>query len=218
MARAHAIVRDPRSTEQLALDALVEMVRIAAAADSGRVFGTRQPSVRVHVTLSELRRGTGVAHLEGQTTAVSVQAVERLGCSDGLLGIVFDADGTALRHGRRRRLFTEKQRTVLAAIWGGCAAPDCDRPPSWTEAHHINEWRRDGGSTDVEDGILLCRHHHLLVHNNGWRVRRRGSDYLLEPPPRDAVRGAALHDETRVLTPKNSVHRRVRARAATVGG
>ncbi|MDP9028622.1 MAG: HNH endonuclease [Actinomycetota bacterium] len=211
-ARAAAIVRDERSTEQLALDALVEMVRIAAAADSGRVFGTRQPSVRVHVALSDLHRGAGRAHLEGQSSAVSVQTAKRLGCSDGLLGIVFDADGSALRHGRRRRRFTEKQRTVLAAIWGGCAAPGCDRPPSWTEAHHINEWKRDRGSTDVEDGILLCRHHHLLVHNNGWRVRRRGAEYLLEPPP-----GDDLHSGSQALTPKNPLHRRGRARAGRGG-
>jgi hypothetical protein len=174
-ARAEAIVRDTRSTEQLALDALVEMVRIAAATDSGRVFGTRQPSVRVHVAFSDLQRDTGSAHLEGQMSAVSVQSAQRMGCSDGLLGILFDADGSALRHGRRKRLFTDKQRDALAAVWGGCAAPDCDRPPSWTEAHHINEWQKDGGSTDVEDGILLCRYHHLLVHNNGWRVRRDGT-------------------------------------------
>jgi hypothetical protein len=202
-ARAEAIVRDERSTEQLALDALVEMVRIAVATDTGRVFGTRQPSVRVHVTLAELRRGVGVAHLEGQTAGVSVTTAERLGCTDGLLGIVFDSDGKALRLGRRRRLFSEKQRVVLAAVWGGCAAPECDRPPSWTEAHHIDEWQRDHGSTNVDDGILLCRHHHLLVHNNGWRVRRQGREYLLEPPP-----GDPLHRAPVALLPKNPVHRR----------
>lgn len=212
-ARAEAIVHDSRNTEQLTLDALVEMVRIAAAADSGRVFGTRQPSVRVHVALADLHRGAGAAHLDGQTAAVSVHTAERLGCSDGLLGIVFDTDGAALRHGRRKRLFTDKQRDVLAAIWGGCGAPDCDRPPSWTEAHHINEWKKNGGSTNVEDGILLCRHHHLLVHNNGWRVRRHGIDYSLEPPPGDALNRVLV-----ALIPKNPVHRRGRSRAAAAVG
>jgi hypothetical protein len=214
-ARADAIVRDEGSTEQLALDALVEMVRIAVAADAGRVFGSRQPAVRVHVALSDLRRGTGVAQLEGQTSAVSVQTAERVGCADGLLGIVFDDKGTALRLGRSRGRFSDKQRAVLAAIWGGCAAPGCDRPPSWTEAHHIDEWQRDHGSTDVDNGILLCRHHHLLVHNNGWRVRRRGTEYLLEPPP-----GDSLSRDTRELIPKNPVHRRMlaHARAESISG
>ena len=203
VARADAIINDPRSTEQLTLDALVQMVRIAATADTGRVFGTRQPSVRVHVTLADLQRHTGVAGLEGQRVAVSVQTAERIGCADGLWGIEFDDNGRAVRLGRSRRTFSEKQKIVLAATWGGCAHPHCDRPPSWTEAHHINEWQRDGGATNVEDSILLCRHHHLMIHNNGWQVQRRGDDYLLEPPPGDAV-----HPHAMPLVTKNPIRRR----------
>lgn len=207
VARAEAIVLDPRTTEQLAVDALVEMIRIAAAADRGRVFGVRQAAVRVHVAASDLRRGIGAAHLEGQTAAVSVQTAERIACSQGSIAIEFDDDGSALRLGRQKRTFSEKQKLVLAAIWGGCAAPDCDRPPSWTEAHHIDEWKRDHGSTDIEDGILLCKHHHLLVHNNEWRVRRDDTSYFLEPPP-----GDSLHRDPVGLMPKNPVHRRATAR------
>lgn len=205
-ARADAVVADARSTEQLALDALVEMVRIAAAADSGRVFGVRAPAVRVHVSLSDLDRRAGAAHLEGQTSAVSVATAERNACADGYLPILFGDDDHPLRLGRRRRLFSEHQRVVLAAIWGGCGHPGCDRPPSWTEAHHIDEWKRNHGRTDVADGILLCRHHHLMMHNNGWSVRRSGSDYLLLPPP-----GDALHPQPIPLAPKNPVHRRALA-------
>lgn len=208
-ARAEAIVRDERTTEQLALDALVEMVRIAASVDTGRVFGTRKPSVRVHVTAADLSRGSGSAHVEGQTAAVSVATVERLACADGFLAIEFDEAGTALRLGRSRRTFSDAQRTVLAAVWGGCAVGDCDRPPSWTEAHHLEEWHRDHGATDVSNGILLCRHHHLLVHNNGWKVRRRGEEYLLEPPP-----GDSLHRAGYPLIPKNPVHLRAKSRAS----
>ena len=58
-ARAEAIITDTRSTEQLTLDALVEMIRIAGAADPGRVFGTRKPGVRIHATVADLDRRTG---------------------------------------------------------------------------------------------------------------------------------------------------------------
>jgi len=205
-ARAEAIVRDTRTTEQLALDALVEMVRIAASADDGRVFGTRKPSVRVHVTAADLARGAGAAHLEGQTAAVSVATVQRIACGEGVLAIEFDGRGDAVRLGRSRRTFSDAQKAALSGIWGGCAASGCERAPSWTEAHHIHEWERDHGATDVSNGILLCRHHHLLVHNNGWRVRRRGAEYLLEPPPGDRLNSSAL-----TLMPKNPVFRRARA-------
>jgi hypothetical protein len=84
-ARAEAITKDPRSTEQLALDALVEMIRIAAAADPGRVFGVRKPAVRVHVHAHDLEHREGTGHLEGQTATVSIATIERLACSNGYI-------------------------------------------------------------------------------------------------------------------------------------
>ena len=182
-ARAEAIEKDPRTTEQLALDALVEMVRIAGAADRGRVFGVRKPAVRVHVDGDDLERREGAGHLEGQTAAVSIATVERFACSDGYVPVVFRSGGP-IDVGLTQRLFTERQRVALAAIWGGCAHPDCDRPPSWTEAHHATEWER-GGRTDIDNGVLLCRFHHMLVHNMGWAIRppdRRGGRWLMHPP------------------------------------
>jgi hypothetical protein len=44
-------------------------------------------------------------------------------------------------------------------------------------------WKRDNGKTNLADGILLCRHHHLLFHNNGWEIQRdKNSRYWLIPP------------------------------------
>jgi hypothetical protein len=202
-ARADAIVKDSRTTEQLTLDAVVEMIRIAGSADEGRVFGTRKPGVRVHVTVADLDRRAGAAHLEGQSASVSIASVQRRACADGYLPILFDGCGRALNLGRTQRLFSEKQRIVLAAIWGGCAIPGCDRPPSWTEAHHADEWDRHNGSTDVCNGILLCRHHHMMVHNQRWRIRRRGPEFWLDPPPDDS-----LMREPVLLESKNPLRRR----------
>jgi hypothetical protein len=196
--RAERVVNDPRTTDQLALDSVVEMIRIAGAADTGRVFGTHRPTVRVHVQKHDLERGTGAASIEGQTASVSIATAERLGCAGGYLPILFDGS-TALDLGRTRRLHSRAQRDVLAAIWGGCPVPGCDRPPSWTEAHHIIP-SSEGGGTSVEDGILLCRHHHMLIHNNRWRIRRQGTEYWLDPPEGPPVR----------LVPKNPTFRRAK--------
>ncbi|HWM32740.1 MAG TPA: DUF222 domain-containing protein [Pseudolysinimonas sp.] len=199
--RAQRILNDSRTTEQLALDALVQMIRIAAAADSGTVFGTHRPAVTVHVTATDLDRRQGIATIEGQTAGVSVTTAERLACSGGYLPIRFRHSGT-LDLGRTRRSFTAAQRAVLAATWGGCALPDCDRPPSWTEAHHIDPWSH-GGRTDIADGILLCRHHHMLVHNNHWRIHRDGTGYHLTPPPDDPLTPPIR------LEPQNPTHQRL---------
>ncbi len=170
VARAEAIVDDPRTTEQIAVDALVDMVRIAGAADSGRVFGVRKPGVRVVVEARDLAVGSGIARIEGQSESVSVQTAERIACATGYVPVVY-RPGRPIDVGVTQRLFTERQRIALAVIWGGCAVETCERPPSWTEAHHIEPWEA-GGPTNVDNGVLLCRHHHMLIHNNHWTIRR----------------------------------------------
>ena len=172
---------DDRTTEQRSLDAFVEMVQLAVGADPGALFGDRRPAVRILVTASDLARGAGAAQLEGQPGAVSIDTVERHICATGSVTVVFDDQGQPVNVGRSQRLFTSAQRLALAARDGGCRFAGCDRPPSWSEAHHIVPWSR-GGPTNIANGILLCRHHHLLVHNAGWGISRQGSDYFLVPP------------------------------------
>jgi len=184
--RADDIVRDLRTTEQLALDTLVELVRMGSRVDDGRVLGDRRPAVRILVTRRDLDaeadtdgRRAGAAFLEGHADAVSIGTAERHVCDTGAVPILFDDDGQVLNVGREQRLFTEKQRTALAARDGGCLM--CDRPPSWTEAHHIRPWQ-EGGGTDIANGVLLCRFCHLLLHNRGWRITQRRGGYALERP------------------------------------
>jgi hypothetical protein len=117
--------------------------------------------------------------------------------------VVFHSDGS-IDVGRAQRTFTSRQRVALGAIWGGCAFPDCDRPPLWCEAHHATPWSH-GGRTDVNNGVLLCRHHHMLVHDNGWAVRPPGST-----PQASAPRGSTPQGST----PRGSTLQRVnRSRA-----
>ena len=153
-------------------------------------------------TLEE-RRGQG--WIEGHPDAVSVATVERRACTAGTITLTVDGDpdnaGQPLNLGRERRLFSRAQRLALAARDGGCRWPGCKRPPSWCEAHHIQHWQRDHGKTDIADGILLCRHHHLLAHNNGWEIERAGPSYQLIPPsgpqtgpPPDAPTGGHRSD------------------------
>ena len=181
--RTKRLMDDPRTTPQIALDALVDLVKLGVAGDSAHIVGAHKPTVRLHVTVADLDRRAGAARFEGQTASVSIATAERFACADGFVPILFDKDGGQVMNvGRDERLFTHRQRIGLAARDGGCRFPDCDRPPGWTEAHHINEWDRDHGRTDIADGILLCRHHHMLVHNNGWQVTRTGAEYFVVPP------------------------------------
>jgi hypothetical protein len=197
---------------------VMAVLRIGADTDAKTttrsVLGARRPAVRVLVTGTTLTTGTGHGRIEGQAAPVSIETVERIVCETGTIPVAFDPDGQCIDLGREQRLYTTRQRIGLAARDGGCRWPACDRPASWTEAHHINHWARDHGNTDMADGILLCRHHHMLLHNNHWNITRTGGAYWLHPPttidPEQTPRlmphkSAALNDlqrEHRVRQPR----------------
>jgi hypothetical protein len=174
---------DPRTRGQKAADAFAGLLRIGVEADPRFVLGHDRPSVRVLVNAEAIAARAGRGGIEGVPDhPISFETVERHLCATGVVGVAFDDDGQSVNVGRDQRLFTRKQRIGLAVRDGGCRFPGCARPPSWTEAHHIDYWARDGGQTDLADGILLCRLHHLLVHDNHWQIRRDRGDYWLIPP------------------------------------
>jgi hypothetical protein len=137
--------------------------------------------VRVLVTGTALDTGEGVGHIDGQPLPISIATVERVICNSGTFPVIFDLNGQAMDLGREQRLYSKAQRIALGTQWGGCAVPGCNCPAAMTEAHHLHGWK-GGGKTDLADGILLCRFHHMLLHNNHWRIERDGYTYWLIPP------------------------------------
>jgi len=190
---AERIAADPRSIEQLASDTLLGLLQAGANADPSQLLGTGAAQIRVLVTKKTLDRdlgkrdstGAGAAghgRIEGTPTPVSVATVERLICGGTTRPVTLDSFGQPLDVGKEQRFFTPKQRIALALRDGACMFGDCESPPSMTEAHHIKFWKRDDGRTDLKDGILLCKFHHLLCHNNGWEIERIDTEYFLIPP------------------------------------
>ncbi|HOB57998.1 MAG TPA: DUF222 domain-containing protein [Rhodoglobus sp.] len=176
-----AVLTDTRTDDQLLADALTEMVRLAVGVDPGTLFGTNRPAVRVIVTETSLREPGGHGYLEGDSHPVSRETVDRHLCDTGFIGIKFDRKGQILDLGRTERLFVSGQRLVISVRDGGCLFLHCTKPPSACEVHHITDWRH-GGKTDVRDGVLLCQHHHMLLHNNKWKILREHDRYWLKPP------------------------------------
>jgi len=90
--------------------------------------------------------------------------------------------------GRATRVITPALRRALALRDGGCTAPGCDRPPPWTDAHHLAHWLH-GGTTSLDNLILLCRTHHLAVHEGNWQLGRNPTSrqVTLAPPPAAAT-------------------------------
>jgi len=195
---AERILNDPRSIGQLASDTFLGLLQAGADADSTRLLGSGGAAIRVLVTKKTLET-TGVAsvaggdsandltftpghgHIEATGAPLTAATIQRLSCDGATTEVTVDSFGQPLDVGREHRTFTPKQRIALAIRDGGCVFGDCDKEPSMTEAHHIVPWS-EGGRTDLANGILLCKFHHLLIHNNGWEIYRVGTDYFLVPP------------------------------------
>ncbi len=184
-ARAEGISSDERTTDQYVHDSFTQLLRIAVSAETGdsrRILGSRQPSVRVLVTRTALETRQGHGRIEGCDIPISLETVEHIACESGTVQLDFDESGHRLDLGREQRRYSKRQRIALAAAQGGCMFGDCDRPPRWYEAHHTNHWKRDHGETNILDGVLLCRYHHLLVHNKGWETAQDEAGFWLIPP------------------------------------
>ena len=180
--RAEDLLKDTRTNEQVLADGFTQVFRNGLAVDETVLPGKVRAAVRVIVTEKTLESRAGHAIVEGSATPIAFSKVEQALCDTGMVGVMFDDDGQLLNIGRELRLFTSKQRLGMAVRDGGCRAPGCEKPPSWCEAHHIDYWARDKGRTDIADGILLCRYHHMLFHSNGWEIIRDGGTYWLKPP------------------------------------
>ena len=53
---------------------------------------------------------------------------------------------------------------------GLCAIEHCDRPASWADAHHWKKRWVDGGTTNLDDLIMICPRHHTLAHLPGRKI------------------------------------------------
>src|SRR5690606_16196808 len=148
-AHAKQIETDPRTTDQLASDAFTELLKQSATIDTTVLLKGPTPTVKLLATATTLTNRTGTGHGYLETgEPVSLETVEYAACANGVQQTILDPSGQILDHGHEHRFFTARQKAALAVRDGGCMAPDCERPPSWTEAHHIDEVVAHGGRTD----------------------------------------------------------------------
>lgn len=98
---------------------------------------------------------------------VSAETSRRLACDASVIVINEGADGSILDIGRRSRSVPAPIRRALTARDKSCRFPGCTARRC--DAHHIIHWG-DGGSTSLDNLMLLCRRHHTLVHERGISI------------------------------------------------
>jgi hypothetical protein len=207
-------------TPHLHAQALAEVCRqLLDDGDLGTKHQQR-PHVTVTVDAAEYRAGLGgLLHLPGrEPEPITSATVDRFLCDSDLTHILSrspsdqmspltDHDGAALGPansdawlhdavrevlyvGRTSRTATPRQRKALAVRDGGCQFPGCAVLPDRCRAHHVRFWSKDG-RTDLDNLVLICERHHLVVHEQRWTVgTTRGARpgqpgfWTFAPPPR----------------------------------
>jgi hypothetical protein len=176
---------DGRTQAQKNADTVTELIARAAGADDMPRINGAIATVNVHMTLDDLEKGRGVGWIDGIDQPVPASTVAQLRCTSPTATTLFGDKGEILYHGKTKRLFTAAQNRALAARDGGCVWPSCDRPPSFCETHHANEWVSDDhppGRTDINNGVLLCHFHHSHLHKTPWKlVMQDGVPHLIPP-------------------------------------
>jgi hypothetical protein len=74
-------------------------------------------------------------------------------------------------------------RRALRARDKGCRFPGCTNT-RFVDGHHIKHWA-DGGETSLDNLVLLCRHHHHLVHEGGFACEKSPDGELKFKDQRD---------------------------------
>ena len=139
------------------------------------------PNVSVVLDWQTLTNNTLGAMDGAHTGPIHRHDIERLLCDCTVSRVVTGPDGLPLDVGRHRRTVPPALRRALVARDAGCRYPGCDRPPGWTDAHHVVPWHA-GGPTSLDNTLLLCDHHHTIAHQPGWLVKLDGHELRVLRP------------------------------------
>ena len=128
----------------------------------------------------------------------------RLACDSSRVVMTHASNGSVLNVGRKTRAVHPALRRALHHRDGGCRFPGCgiDR----CDAHHVEHWG-EGGKTQLENLLLLCRHHHRALHEGGYSVELDADGtarfytpkgaLIPEAPPLPALKGDRIAALTR---------------------
>ena len=174
---------DDRSRARRLADGLVELAMHSL--DHG--FATEKGATRTHLQLTaSVETVMGVAGAGGGDLefagVVPAATVQRLACDASIRRVLLGPDSAVIDVGRALRVPSGAGRTALRVRDQGCVWPGCDRPSSWTNAHHVLHWAH-GGDTNLDNMVLLCHSHHWHVHEGGWQLVRSEGQRVLAIPP-----------------------------------
>lgn len=119
---------------------------------------------------------------------LAAETVRRIGCDSSRVAMLEDGDGNVLDVGRKTRSIPPSIARALRARDRGCRFPGCTNR-RFVDGHHVEHWA-EGGETRIDNLVQLCRCHHRLVHEGGFRVEKNDSaEFLFRRPDGQVIDG-----------------------------
>jgi hypothetical protein len=164
---------DQREYDQRMADALVEVITHG---------GKHNVQLQVTSSIETLLNLTGATGAEMEfSLPVSSKTVERWACDCSVTRVLMQ-DSVVIDVGRAKRVISGPTKRALRARDGHCVWPGCDRPASWSDGHHLIHWIH-GGSTDLDNLVLLCHRHHRRVHEDNWQIVKQDDGRIVTVAP-----------------------------------
>ncbi len=158
---------DERTTEQRLADGLV---LLSDAYAKGTVTGGRErPTMLLVIDGDEVTTGHG--------DRIPPHVAARI-AENAHLQKVLRAGSEILALGRTVRYASEAQYKALVVRDGGCRWPGCQIPAAWCEIDHLTPWEH-GGTTDLDNLVMWCTHHHHEKHRPGVRISGTAAHVVL---------------------------------------
>ena len=178
-ARAAEVPSDGETPyDQRLADALVSLVR--AGSTPGRSLTLSPYTVVAHVPLEALGDEDAHSALFGELERgglISAGVAQELLCGARVIVALDDEEGHTMYEGRAKRLASATQRREIWRRDRCCRFPGCAHV-RFAIPHHIEGWKAQGGTTDLDNLALLCSFHHGLVHRKVWTMRGNANEEL----------------------------------------
>jgi uncharacterized protein DUF222/HNH endonuclease len=163
---------DDRRMPQRYADALVELAS-----------GGKPAILQITASLETVKGLAGAPGGESEfSLPISSATVQRMACDCSVMRVLLDGQSMIVDVGRSKRLIGGPTSKALRLRDRHCQWPGCERPTSWCDGHHLVHWI-DGGETNLDNLVLLCRRHHRMVHEAGWQLIKTDDGQVITIAP-----------------------------------
>lgn len=137
--------------------------------------GHERCQVVLHLNIGSLKASHNESHTHSEHSGhhidnqwISLENAKRFSSDASLYTVLEDKYGNVLNVGRKTRTVTTALKRALDIRDETCRFPGCCAN-KYVDFHHVHHWC-EGGKTEPDNLIKLCRFHHNLLHKGHYTI------------------------------------------------